>query len=91
MAGFNRRELGAVQRQHPRPLAVPSPLHFLILVVAGWLNREQRAVIDYLLAENQVLRSRLPNKRVLPTDAERRKLARKAKAVGRKGLERESP
>jgi hypothetical protein len=64
-----------------------APLQFLILLVAGFLQRRQKAAIDYLLAENRVLRERLEPKRLRFTDAERRLLAEKAKPVGRKVLE----
>ena len=30
---------------------------FLLLVVAGWVNRQQQDVIDYLQEENRVLRA----------------------------------
>jgi hypothetical protein len=30
--------------------AVPSPLAFFLLLLSGWVNRQQQAVIDYLLA-----------------------------------------
>jgi hypothetical protein len=45
------------------------------------------AAIDYLLAENRVLRERLGPKRLRFTDAERQTLAQKGKPVGRKLLE----
>ena len=61
-------------------------LQFLLMVVAGWLQRQQAATIDYLKAENRVLRARLGGRRIVFTDAERRQLAVKAKALGRKGL-----
>ena len=38
---------------------------FLLLVVAGWVNRQQQDVIDYLQEENRVLRAGLRGKRVL--------------------------
>jgi hypothetical protein len=53
---------------------------------AGWLQQQQATVIEYLKAENSVLRERLGGRRILFTDAERRRLAEKARAVGRKGL-----
>ena len=31
------------------------PLAFLFLLVSGWVNRQQQAVIDYLLKENRIL------------------------------------
>ena len=48
-----------------RPPTVTSaaPLQFLILLVAGWIDRRQGAAIDYLRAENGVLRARLGPKR----------------------------
>ena len=61
-------------------------LQFLLLIFAGWVNREQQKVIDYLRTENRVLKSRLSKRRIRFTDAERRALGRKAKAVGRKAV-----
>jgi putative transposase len=61
-------------------------LQFLLFVVAGWVNRHQQAVIEYLQAENQSLREQLGNKRLRWTDAQRRRLAEKAKAIGRSAL-----
>ncbi len=61
-------------------------LHFLLMLVAGWLQRQQAATIDYLKAENRMLRARLGGQRIIFTDAERRQLAEKARALGRKGL-----
>jgi len=56
------------------------------LIFAGWVNRSQQDVIEYLQEENRVLRERLGGKRILFTDGQRRRLAAKAKAIGRKGL-----
>jgi len=61
-------------------------LQFLLLLVAGWLQRQQAATIDYLKAENRMLRARLGGRRIIFTDAQRRQLAEKARALGRKGL-----
>lgn len=61
-------------------------LQFLLMIVAGWLHRQQASVIDYLIAENRVLRGRLGNRRIIFTHAERCHLAAKAKAVGRTAL-----
>jgi hypothetical protein len=61
-------------------------LQFLLMLVAGWLQRQQVATIDYLRAENRVLRARLGRRRIIFTDAERRQLAEKARVLGRKGL-----
>jgi transposase InsO family protein len=56
------------------------------MMFAGWVNRRQLDVIEYLKAENRVLKARLGNQPIHFTDAERRQLARKAKVVGRKTL-----
>src|SRR5215831_8360870 len=61
-------------------------LQFLIFVFSGWLQRQQAEMIGYLKAENRTLRKKLGKRRVIFTDAERRLLARKAYAIGRKAL-----
>lgn len=57
-----------------------------MLVFAGWVNRHQQDVIEYRQEENRVLREQLGGKRLRFTDRQRRRLAAKAKAIGRKGL-----
>ena len=45
---------------------LPPPLAFFLLLLSGWVNRHQQAVIDYLLEENRVLRAaRGPRRRRL--------------------------
>jgi len=61
-------------------------LQLLMLIFAGWVNRTQQDVIEYLQEENRVLREQLGGKRLRFTDAQRRRLATKAKTIGRKGL-----
>ena len=61
-------------------------LQFLMLTFAGWVNRGQQDAIEYLQEENRVLREQLGGKRLRFTDRQRRRLAAKAKAIGRKGL-----
>ena len=63
------------------------PWQLLLLVLAGLVNREQQLVIEYLRAENTVLKEKLRKKRILLNDRQRRRLAVKAKALGRKVLE----
>jgi hypothetical protein len=75
--------VGAVKDQEST-----APLQFLILLVAGFLQRRQKMAIDYLLAENRVPRERLGPKRLRFTNAERRLLAGKGKRVGRRLLRR---
>ncbi len=61
-------------------------LQFLMLIFVGWVNRSQQDVIEHLQEENRGLREQLGAKRLLFTDVQRRRLAAKAKAIGRKGL-----
>jgi len=60
--------------------------HLLIIALAGWINRDQQAVIDYLIEENRVLKDQLEGRRLRFTDEQRIRLAVKAKAVGRRLL-----
>jgi putative transposase len=62
------------------------PLQMLLLMFAGCVNRHQLDVIEYLQEENRVLKERMGGRRLRFTDAERRRLARKAQALGRKVL-----
>src|SRR5207237_2663420 len=66
--------------------SVPPLLSFLLMIAAGWVHRQQLIVIEFLQAENRLLKDRLRGRRIRFTDAERALLARKAKAVGRKAL-----
>src|SRR6266567_919287 len=61
-------------------------LSFFLMIAAGWVHRHQLIVIEFLQAENRLLKDRLRGRRIHFTDAERALLARKAKAVGRKAL-----
>ena len=56
-------------------------VQFLLLVLAGWVNRQQQDVIDYQQEENRVLRAGLRGKRLSLSDDERRRLAVKAQAL----------
>ncbi|WP_153067324.1 hypothetical protein [Steroidobacter cummioxidans] len=61
------------------------PLHFLPTLLAGWINRQQTEVIEYLKEENRLLKERLGG-RLQFTDFEHRRLARRAHALGRRAL-----
>jgi transposase InsO family protein len=65
---------------------LPPPLSFLFLLFSGWVNRQQEAVIEYLLEENRTLRAAQPSRRLRLTDDQRRRLAVKGKVVGRRHL-----
>ena len=58
----------------------------LLAYVTGLVNQRLLLQNEYLIAENRLLRERLGGRRIIFTDAERRNLAEKAKAVGRKTL-----
>ena len=66
---------------------VIQPFHLLVVALAGWLNRNQQAVIDYLIEENRVLKDQLEGQRLRFTDDQRRRLAAKAKVLGRRLLD----
>ena len=59
----------------------------VLLILAGWINHREQEVIEYLRAENRVLREKLGKKRILLNDDQRRSLAVKGKILGRKLLE----
>ena len=61
-------------------------LKFLLATFAGWVNHHQAMVIDYLVEENRVLKERLLDKPIPLTDDQRRRLAAKAKPLGRRLL-----
>lgn len=63
-----------------------NPWNIILISIAGWLNREQGAVIEYLKEENRVLRELLGNKRPRLNDDQRRRLAINGKTLGRKFL-----
>ena len=65
---------------------LPPPLAFFCLLFAGWVNRQQQAVIDYLLEENRVLRIAQGSRRLRLTDDQRCRLAVTGKVVGRRRL-----
>ena len=65
---------------------LPPPLAFFFLLFSGWVNRQQQAVIDYLLEENRVLRAAQGSRRPRLTDDDRRRLAVKGKVLGRRRL-----
>ena len=58
----------------------------LLVCLAGWINRHQLDVIAYIQEENKILKSKLKGKRIRFTNDERRRLAVKGKALGRRVL-----
>jgi transposase InsO family protein len=70
---------------------MPLPIQFLLFLLIGWVSRQQAEAIEYLKAENLALREKIGGKRLRFTDAQRRRLARKAKPLGSKRLRELSP
>jgi transposase len=68
------------------PFLVQS-FHVLLVMLSEYVRREQEKQIEYLQAESQVLRETIGGNRVLLTHDQRRRLAIKGKALGRRRLE----
>src|ERR1700719_240300 len=62
------------------------PFQFVLIAVAGWMNQRQLQMFDYLREENRVLREQLGGRGMRFNDGQRRRLAAKAKGLGRKLL-----
>ncbi len=65
---------------------MPHALQFLVFTFAGWLNRHQEDLIDYLREENRVLREQLGSQPLRLADAQRRRLAVRGERLGRRAL-----
>ena len=64
---------------------VLQPWHVYLLILVGWVQRQQQEVIHYLITENQVLKEQIGKKRILLNDDQRRRLAVKGKVGGAGG------
>src|SRR5215475_10820400 len=62
------------------------PLRLLLVTLAGWVNRHQQHMIEYLMEENRALREQLRGRRVQLTDDQRRRLAARGQRLGRRVL-----
>lgn len=67
-------------------MGVLDPFRFVLISVAGWMNQQQQQAIEYLREKNKVLREQLGGRRLRFTDEQRRRLAAKAKGLGRGAL-----
>lgn len=63
------------------------PWQLCFLILAGWVNREQQEMIEYLCTENQILKELVRKKRIQLNDDQRRRLAVRGKILGRRRLE----
>ena len=62
------------------------PWQLAFAAMCGWVNDHQQKVIDFQNQQIEELLEKLGKKRLLLNDSQRRKLAVKAKAIGRKAL-----
>ena len=61
-------------------------MDLLVGALIGWLQGEQHKVIEYLREENRVLKVQLQGQRLRLTDDDRRRLAARGAAIGRRLL-----
>jgi hypothetical protein len=62
-------------------------LHFIVVALSDWVNRHQQAIIDYLIEENRIFKQQLQGRGLRLPDNDRRRLAAKAKVLGRSVLD----
>jgi hypothetical protein len=79
-------EVEAPAGSTPMPFLL-QPFHVMLIVLSEYVRREQEKQIEYLQVESQILRETIGGNRVLLTDDQRRRLAVKGKALGRRQLE----
>ena len=63
------------------------PFSFLVVCVAGWINRREQQVIEYLIEENRVLREQIGKRRMRFSDNQRCRLAARAKKAQPQSVE----
>jgi hypothetical protein len=62
------------------------PWQLFFFILSGWVNCRQQEIIDFQNAQIQALMDKMGRKRILLTDDQRRVLAVKGKALGRKTM-----
>ena len=62
------------------------PLQLILAAVVGWVHCQQQETLEYLRAENRILKAQLRGRRLRLTDDERRRLAVLGKRLGRRLL-----
>jgi putative transposase len=67
-------------------LAETYPIQVLLMTLSGLVNRHQADVIAYLVEENRVLKEQMKGRKLRLTDTQRRRLAARAKVLGRRSL-----
>ena len=66
--------------------ALLSPFRLVVTALAGWANQQQSDIVHYLREENRVLKEQLGGRRLQLSDDQLRRLAVRAKKLGRKAL-----
>jgi hypothetical protein len=56
---------------------------FMLVALAGWMNRQQQDAIEYLRTENRILREKIGQKRIRLNDSQKQRLATAAAKLGR--------
>jgi hypothetical protein len=79
--------VGYARKQNLAAMISRFQTHLWFGILAGWLNRHQQTMVDYLRTENEVLKRQLIGLQPILTDDKRRRLALRGKALGRKALE----
>src|SRR5262245_9657978 len=64
-----------------------SAVQMWFAVLIGWLDRQEREALAYLIEENRVLRAQLRARPLLLSDDDRRRLAVRAVRLGRRALD----
>jgi hypothetical protein len=62
------------------------PLQLILAVVVGWVQSQQQEALEYLRAENRILKAQLRGRRLRLTVQERRQLAVLGQRLGRRLL-----
>ena len=63
-----------------------APAQAVLMMLAGWLNRQQQTVVEYQKEEIRVLRELLGKRQPLMTDEQRRRLAIKSRGLSHRTL-----
>ncbi len=67
-------------------ISVLHPWQLLLAILSGWVNQRQQEIIEFQNTQITTLMQKLGQKRLLLDDDQRRLLAVKGKAIGRKAL-----
>jgi len=59
------------------------PLPFFAVAIAGWMDRQQQDVIEFLKEENRILREELFHRRLIVSQSHNRRLATVAIKLGK--------